>query len=326
MYFCNMIIITGAAGFIGSCLVKKLNSLEKDKLILVDDFSSDDKNKNLAGKYFHNKIDRSQFIEWFRTNANKITEVYHIGARTDTTELDSAIFDKLNLNYSKSLWKICTDHEIPFIYASSAATYGLGEFGFEDNHCIVNKLAPLNPYGISKNAFDKWAICQYRQPPFWAGFKFFNVYGPNEFHKGRMASVIFQAVNQIKKTGEMHLFKSHNPKYKDGEQLRDFVYVKDIIDALIFMMTKKSENGLYNLGSGIARTFNDLVNTTFVAMNIKSNISYIDTPLDIRATYQYFTQADMSKLQSVGYNKSFITLEDGVKDYVKNYLLTRQYF
>ena len=326
MYFCNMIIVTGAAGFIGSCLVAKLNSLEKTKLILVDDFSSSDKNKNLEGKLFESKIDRVKFIEWSRQNANKITEVYHIGARTDTTESDVAIFDELNFNYSKSLWKICVENKIRFIYASSAATYGLGEFGFEDNHHIVDQLRPLNPYGVSKNDFDKWVLKQNNQPPFWAGVKFFNVYGPNEFHKGRMASVIFHAVNQINTTGGMKLFKSHNPKYKDGEQLRDFIYVKDVVDVLTVMMTKKLQNGLYNLGSGKARTFNDLANATFHAMDLKSNISYIDTPIDIRDKYQYFTEASMSKLYNVGYKKIFTNLEDGVKDYVQNYLLNRKYF
>ena len=325
MYFCNMIIVTGAAGFIGSCLVAKLNSLYKTNLILVDDFSNAEKNKNLKGKLFNSKIERAEFIEWVQQNTHEITEVYHIGARTDTTEFDVAIFDKLNLNYSKSLWKICAENDIPFVYASSAATYGLGEFGFEDDHHLVEKLKPLNPYGTSKNDFDKWVLKQDSQPSFWAGFKFFNVYGPNEFHKGRMASVIFHAVNQIKKTGEMQLFKSHNPKFKDGEQLRDFVYVKDVVDVLIFMMAKKSQAGLYNLGSGKARTFNDLVTVTFQAMDLKSNISYIDTPIDIRDKYQYFTQANMSKLQNAGYKKSFTNLESGVKDYVQNYLLNEKY-
>ena len=321
-----MIIVTGAAGFIGSCLVAKLNALGKTNLILVDDFSNPEKSKNLYSKLFGSKIERAKFIEWFQNNANKITEVYHIGARTDTTEFDIAIFDELNLNYSKSLWKICSDNEIPFMYASSAATYGLGEFGFEDNHHVVEKLIPLNAYGTSKNDFDKWVLNQNSQPPFWAGFKFFNVYGPNEFHKGRMASVIFHAVNQIKKTGGMKLFKSHNSNYKDGEQLRDFIYVKDVVNVLTVMMTEKAQNGLYNLGSGEARTFNDLVNTTFNAMNLKSNISYIDLPKDIRDKYQYFTQANMSKLQNIGYKNPFTNIEDGVKDYVQNYLLNGKYF
>ena len=241
MYFCNMIIVTGAAGFIGSCLVAKLNSLGETKLILVDDFSSVKKNKNLTGKLFDRKIERSIFIEWLKENADKVKEVYHIGDRTDTTELDVTIFDKLNLNYSKILWGICADYKIPFIYASSAATYGSGEFGFDDDHHDIEKLKPLNPYGVSKNDFDKWVLNQECQPSFWAGFKFFNVYGPNEFHKGRMASVIFHAVSQIIRTGEMKLFKSHNPKYKDGEQLRDFVYVKDVVDVLVFMMVTQKK-------------------------------------------------------------------------------------
>ena len=326
MYFCIMIIVTGAAGFIGSVLVGKLNSLDKSNLILVDDFSNDEKNKNLYNKQFTQQIDRSEFIEWFMKNAESVSEFYHIGARTDTTEFNVEIFNELNLNYTKDLWNICTDNSIPFVYASSAATYGMGEFGFEDNHDIIDDLVPLNPYGESKNDFDKWALKQKSHPPFWAGFKFFNVYGPNEFHKSRMASVIFHAVNQISVTNGMKLFKSHNPKYKDGEQLRDFVYVKDVIEVLAFMMDRKKQSGIYNLGSGKARTFKDLVEATFSAMNIKSNISYIATPIDIRDKYQYFTEADMQKLKTVGYKKTFTNLEDGVKDYVQNYLIDKKYY
>lgn len=321
-----MIIVTGAAGFIGSVLVAKLNSLGKSNLILVDDFSNEEKNKNLEGKEFAKKIERNDFISWFTNNAKDVVEVYHIGARTDTTEFNISIFDKLNLNYTKELWKICAEYNIPFVYASSAATYGMGEFGFDDNHDIVENLVPLNPYGDSKNDFDKWALKQEMHPPFWAGFKFFNVYGPNEFHKGRMASVIFHAVNQINKTEGMKLFRSHNPKYKDGEQLRDFVYVKDVVDVLTFMMSSKTESGLYNLGSGKARTFNALVNATFNALNKESSISYIDTPEDIRDKYQYYTEANMNKLKSVGYAHSFTSLEDGVMDYVQNYLVEKKYF
>ena len=321
-----MIIVTGAAGFIGSVLVGKLNSLDKSNLILVDDFSNVEKNKNLYDKQFTQQIDRSEFIEWFMKNAESVSEFYHIGARTDTTEFNVEIFNELNLNYTKDLWNICTDNSIPFVYASSAATYGMGEFGFEDNHDIIDDLVPLNPYGESKNDFDKWALKQKSHPPFWAGFKFFNVYGPNEFHKSRMASVIFHAVNQISVTNAMKLFKSHNPKYKDGEQLRDFVYVKDVIEVLAFMMDRKKQSGIYNLGSGKARTFKDLVEATFSAMNIKSNISYIATPIDLRDKYQYFTEADMQKLKTVGYKKSFTNLEDGVKDYVQNYLIEKKYY
>ena len=321
-----MIIVTGAAGFIGSVLVGKLNSLDKSNLILVDDFSNVEKNKNLYNKQFTQQIDRSEFIEWFMKNAESVSEFYHIGARTDTTEFNVEIFNELNLNYTKDLWNICADNSIPFVYASSAATYGMGEFGFEDNHDIIDDLVPLNPYGESKNDFDKWALKQKSHPPFWAGFKFFNVYGPNEFHKSRMASVIFHAVNQISVTNGMKLFKSHNPKYKDGEQLRDFVYVKDVVEVLAFMMDRKKQSGIYNLGSGKARTFKDLVEATFSAMNIKSNISYIATPIDIRDKYQYFTEADMQKLKTVGYKKSFTNLEDGVKDYVQNYLIEKKYY
>ena len=321
-----MIIVTGAAGFIGSVLVGKLNSLDKSNLILVDDFSNDEKNKNLYNKQFTQQIDRSEFIEWFMKNAESVSEFYHIGARTDTTEFNVEIFNELNLNYTKDLWNICAENSIPFVYASSAATYGMGEFGFEDNHDIIDDLVPLNPYGESKNDFDKWALKQKSHPPFWAGFKFFNVYGPNEFHKSRMASVIFHAVNQISVTNGMKLFKSHNPKYKDGEQLRDFVYVKDVVEVLAFMMESKKQSGIYNLGSGKARTFKDLVEATFSAMNIKSNISYIATPIDIRDKYQYFTEADMQKLKTVGYKKSFTNLEDGVKDYVQNYLINKKYY
>lgn len=321
-----MIIVTGAAGFIGSCLVAKLNNLGKDNIVIVDDFSNVEKNKNLIGKKFLNKIERSFFLQWLYNNFSDVSEVYHIGARTDTTEFNSAIFDQLNLNYSKKLWSICVEHNISFIYASSAATYGLGEYGFVDSHDIINKLQPLNPYAKSKHEFDIWVLNQHKKPPFWAGFKFFNVYGPNEFHKNRMASVIFHATNQIKESSKMNLFQSHNSDYKDGQQLRDFIYVKDVIEVLVYMMNSRTSCGIFNLGSGKARTFNDLVNATFLAMNKQSNISYISIPEDIREKYQYFTEANMMKLRSVGYKKDFTTLEEGVDDYVRNYLINKQYY
>ena len=210
------------------------------------------------------------------------------------------------------------------MYASSAATYGLGEFGYDDNHEIVESLKPLNSYGISKNEFDKWALKQAETPPFWAGMKFFNVYGPNEYHKARMASVIFHAFYQIEKTNSMKLFRSHNPNYKDGEQLRDFIYVKDVVDVLLFMMKKQPTSGIYNLGTGQARSFLDLVKATFKAMNIPENISFIDTPEDIRDKYQYFTEANMQKLINAGYSKPFTSLEQGVSDYV-DYLKNERY-
>ncbi|PJA07905.1 MAG: ADP-glyceromanno-heptose 6-epimerase [Flavobacteriales bacterium CG_4_10_14_0_2_um_filter_32_8] len=321
-----MIIVTGAAGFIASCLVSKLNQEGFKDIVLVDDFSKEEKNKNFEGKTYSQKVEREQFIPWLRENEHLVQFIFHIGARTDTTEFDKAIFDKLNLNYTKDIWKICVEFGIPLVYASSAATYGLGELGYEDNHEIVNQLKPLNPYGASKNDFDKWALNQKEQPYFWAGLKFFNVYGPNEYHKGRMASVIFHAFNQIKETGAMKLFQSHHPNYKDGEQLRDFVYVKDVVEVCFFLLNHRKDAGLYNLGTGKARTFLDLVQHTFKALNKEPNISFIPTPADIRDKYQYFTEANMKKLKSIGYDKPFHTLEEGVADYVKNYLVDKKYY
>ena len=316
-----MIIITGAAGFIGSCFIKKLNDEGYNDLVLVDNFSIAEKNKNYEGKKFSQKINRDEFPEWLRKNQLHVQFVFHIGARTDTTELDRELFNRLNLDYSKEIWNICVEFGLPLVYASSAATYGLGENGYDDDESKIPTLKPLNPYGDSKNDFDVWALEQERKPFFWAGLKFFNVYGPNEYHKGRMASVIFHAYNQIKKTGNMKLFKSHNPEFKDGEQMRDFVYVKDVLNVLYFLMHNRKNSGIYNLGTGNARTFYDLVTSTFKALNLEPKISFIPTPEDIRDKYQYFTEAKMNKLLSIGFNQPFYTLEDGVQNYVQNYLL-----
>lgn len=321
-----MIVITGAAGFIGSCMVSKLNAMGKSDLLLVDDFTPSEKIPNLAGKKYSQQIDRSDFIDWFKQHASEVTFVYHLGARTDTTEFNVDVFNKLNLNYSKYIWEICVEHNIPLVYASSAATYGLGEWGYSDNHELVEKLKPLNPYGDSKNDFDKWVLQQTNFPPFWAGLKFFNVYGPNEFHKARMASVIFHAFNQISEHGSMKLFRSHKPEFKDGEQLRDFVYVKDVIDVAHFLQMHQPASGIYNLGSGKARTFLDLTRATFDAMSKQVNITFIDTPQDIRESYQYFTEANMQKLRNAGYTAPFYSLEAGVKEYVQNYLLPHSYY
>ena len=320
-----MIVVTGALGFIGSCLISKLNAEGIDDIVAVDDFSKLEKSNNLEGKTLQVKVGRNDFIAWLADFKDEVDFIYHIGARTDTTEFDKSIFDELNLNYTKSIWELCSKHNIPLVYASSAATYGLGEFGYDDNHEIVDKLKPLNPYGDSKNDFDVWALKQATQPPFWAGLKFFNVYGPNEFHKGRMASVIFHTFNQIQQNGGMKLFRSHNPEYTDGGQLRDFVYVKDVVNVCLFLKNSRPESGLYNLGTGTARTFLDLAKNTFKALNVEENISFIDTPEDIRDTYQYFTEANMNKLLSAGYKDGFHTLEEGVKDYVQNYLVDHKY-
>ena len=321
-----MIVVTGAAGFIGSYFVSYLNRKERENIIVVDDFSYPEKNKNLNGKKIVGQIERTEFIEWFKENAEKVTFVYHLGARTNTAEFDTELLNELNVEYSQSIWEICTEHKIGLIYASSAATYGLGEHGYKDSKDVIDKLEPLNPYGRSKNEFDKWAFAQSETPPFWAGLKFFNVYGPNEYHKGRMASVIFHAHKQIEESGGMKLFQSHNPDYKDGEQKRDFVYVKDLAQVMLWLREAMPKNGLYNMGSGKARTFLDLVNATFKAMGKEPKVSFIPTPEDIRDKYQYFTEADMSKLKEAGYTDDFTSLEEGVKDYVQNYLLEEKYF
>lgn len=321
-----MIVITGSAGFIGSCLVSKFNQQGIFDLILVDDFSKHDKDANLLGKKFENKIERAIFLKWLTENYKSVSSVLHIGARTDTTEFNVDIFNELNLNYTKSIWNICATHNIPLVYASSAATYGLGEHGYNDDESKINLLKPLNPYGDSKNDFDKWAIQQKQQPPQWQGLKFFNVYGPNEYHKARMASVIFHSFHQIKKAGQVKLFRSHHPKYADGGQLRDFVYVKDVVEVIWFLYSNKVKSGIYNLGSGKARTFLDLAKATFNALSIEPAIEFIDTPIDIRDKYQYFTEANMQKLITAGYTKPFTTLEEGVNDYVKHYLTMSKYY
>jgi len=316
-----MIIITGAAGFIGSCLVQKLNDEGFYDLVLVDDFSSEIKNKNFEGKRYSKQVERDVFADWLVENQLHVQFVFHIGARTDTSEMDRELFNRLNLDYTKTIWNICTEFGLPFVYASSAATYGLGEQGYEDDESKIPMLKPLNPYGDSKNDFDNWALKQTEKPYFWAGLKFFNVYGPNEYHKGRMASVIFHTFNQIRETGSMKLFQSHNPEVKDGEQMRDFVYIKDLVNVLYFMMQHRKNSGIYNLGTGKARTFLDLATNTFHAMNTPVSISFVPTPEDIREKYQYFTEASVEKLRSIGYNQDFYSLEDGIEDYVKNYLL-----
>ncbi|TXI14387.1 MAG: ADP-glyceromanno-heptose 6-epimerase [Pedobacter sp.] len=320
-----MIIITGAAGFIGSCLVHKLNEAGYHDLVVVDDFSNPVKNKNLEGKTYSLQIHRDDFLDWLKVNHLRTQFVFHIGARTDTTEFDRALLNSLNLEYSKAIWSSCVEFGLPLVYASSAATYGMGEHGYDDDETKIPLLKPLNPYGDSKNDFDQWVLKQARKPYFWVGLKFFNVYGPNEYHKGRMASVIFHTYNQIIKTASMKLFESHNPQFKDGEQMRDFVYVKDVVNVLYFLMHHRKDSGIYNLGSGTARTFLDLAKNTFRAMDKEPAISFIPTPEDIRGTYQYFTQAKMDKLRAIGYVAPFFSLEEGISDYVKNYLIPQQY-
>lgn len=322
----SKIVVTGAAGFIGSCLAGKLNNKGYKDIVLVDDFTHPEKEKNYFHKAYLEKVNRDDFNGWFEDHADEVEFIFHLGARTDTTEMNRSVFDKLNLNYSKMVWNSCVRHGIRLIYASSAATYGMGEWGYDDDHRLVEKLIPLNPYGESKNDFDKWVLSQRNTPPFWAGVKFFNVYGPNEYHKGRMASVIFHAYHQITETGAVRLFRSHNPDFRDGGQLRDFIFVKDVIDVLFFLFKRGEQSGLYNLGTGKARTFLDLARSTFHALDLPENIIFIDTPKDLRDKYQYFTEARMDKLRAAGYDNPFYTLEEGVEEYVVEYLKNGRYF
>jgi len=359
------IILTGAAGFIGSYLLGYLNAKGYTDIVIVDDFSEEDKWFNYDTKQFSAKVEREDLFSWLGENDPAVGFVFHLGARTDTTEFDYAVHQKLNVEYSQQIWEYCTKKNIPLVYASSAATYGAGELGYKDDHELVEKLHPLNPYGVSKNEFDKWAIGRSGSgrtpseesgasaPPFWAGLKFFNVYGPNEYHKGRMASMVFHGFNQVRKTGKVKLFRSHRPDYKDGGQLRDFIYVKDVAAVCYWLFSamvnglpteassyitntedqsaKEGEwaiekNGLYNLGTGKARTFNDLEMAVFAALGKEPSVEYIDMPDDIRDRYQYFTEAGMDKLRGAGYTLPFTSLEEGVGDYVKNYLVPQQYY
>ena len=338
-----MVVVTGAAGFIGSVVASELNKKGYNDLILVDDFSKKEKERNYIDLKYKTLVDRNVFFDWFKENHEDVDFVVHLGARTDTTEFDWNVFQKLNVDYTETMFALCAEYQIPMVYASSAATYGNGELGYDDSHDVVEKLQPLNPYGRSKNEVDKWILKQEKQPPFWAGLKFFNVYGPNEYHKGRMASVIFHSFNQINATGKVKLFRSHRPDFADGQQLRDFIYVKDIASVIIFMISQQTtdnrlqslsmeannqqptdnslKSGLYNLGTGKARSFYDLAANTFKAMGKDVNIEFVDIPEDIRDKYQYFTEANMTKLREAGYDKEFTSLEDGVADYVKNYLM-----
>ena len=324
-----MIVVTGAYGFIGSCLVAFLNAKGHTNIVAVDDFSREDKAPNLAEKQLLERVERTNFEAWFTENAAKVTAVFHLGARTDTTEQNHQIFDELNTEYSKMMWQLCTQSGVPLLYASSAATYGDGKLGYSDDHQWSRKLVPLNPYGASKNEFDIWVLNQKETPPFWAGMKFFNVFGPNEYHKGRMASVVWHFFRQIRDTGKVRLFESYAPNIPHGEQMRDFVYVNDVTAVLYFLFERASrtKSGIYNLGTGKARSYNDLAKAIFSAMNLPENIEYVPMPDDLRAQYQYYTQADMSKLNTAEYDlKTLTSLEEGITHYVTHFLETGAYY
>jgi len=323
-----MIIVTGAAGFIGSAMLGHLQRLGYGELVAVDDFSHPEKAPNLAGKTLLHRIERSEFLSWLPQQAHKVQFVFHIGARTKTNEFDEQVLQSLNVDYSMSIWNTCVEFSIPLIYASSAATYGDGAEGFSDDSSGLAKLQPLNPYGNSKHRFDLWVMEQEsagNMPPFWAGFKFFNVFGPNEYHKGRMASVVYHAFNQWRETGLVSLFKSHRADYADGAQERDFIYVKDVLSVLTHFFANRKNSGLYNLGTGECRTFLDLVKAVFAAVDAPEQVAYVDMPLDIRDRYQYHTQADMQRLKMAGYKVPFTPLEVAVADYVQGYLQSQRY-
>jgi len=316
-----MIVVTGAAGFIASCFVAKLNTEGERDVVIVDDFSRPDRARNYQGKRVRAAVERADFFDWIRGRERDVRAVVHLGARTDTVSAAVDVFDRLNVAYSQAVWRLCAAHGIRLIYASSAATYGVGELGYSDDHALVPHLKPLNAYGRSKQVFDEWALDARAAPPAWFGLKFFNVYGPNEAHKGRMASVAWHAFGQIRASGAVKLFRSEHPAYSDGEQQRDFVYVHDVVEVVRHFLSGGPPSGLYNVGTGAAGTFRALAAAMFKALSVPERILYIDMPTDLRDRYQYHTEADVRKLRTSGYRGSFTSVEDGVTDYARRYLL-----
>jgi ADP-L-glycero-D-manno-heptose 6-epimerase len=313
-----MIVVTGGAGFIGCAIVWELNRRGKKEIVIVDELGTDEKWKNLVGLQFEDFVNKHKFID----SINKGTfinadAIIHMGANSSTTEKDADHLFNNNYLYTKTLAEFCLKNNIRFIYASSAATYGDGSLGFNDDESKCDTLRPLNMYGYSKSLFDIWAVNHdvFKEI---VGLKYFNVFGPNEYHKGDMRSVVHKAFEQVRDTGKVKLFKSGNPKYKDGEQMRDFIYIKDAVNMTLHFLDNKNINGLFNIGSGQARTWNDLVTALFKAMEKPVNIEYIDLPDHLADKYQYFTEANLSKLKSAGYKKEIAPLENGINDYVKN--------
>jgi len=327
-----MIIVTGGAGFIGSVLLWKLNEIGVKDILVVDSLGQGSKWKNLAKRTFTTVLHKDDFGAWLAEDGTRadIEAVFHLGASSSTAQTDVDYLMRNNLNYSIRLWEFCAQYEVPLIYASSGATYGGGEQGFSDSAAIVPKLRATNPYGFSKQKFDHWALAQTRCPPFWAGLKFFNVYGPQEYHKGTQSSVIRQFVPQVKQSGIIRLFKSYRPGVEDGDQRRDFVSVKDCVEVMVHLLRNigRAESGLYNVGSGKARTFADLARCVFTAMGVDpARLEYIEMPEVLREHYQYHTEAPLNRLRErAGYTKPMTNLEDGVTDYVRNYLLADDAF
>ncbi len=317
-----MIVVTGGAGFIGSAIVHRLNELGEEKIVIIDELGSDDKWKNLVGLKYREFMNKNEFIQRVKEEnvPFDITSVIHMGACSATTEKDADYLMRNNHQFSVELCKYCLPRRARFIYASSAATYGDGSGGYQDDDSKLDTLKPLNMYGYSKHLFDLWAR-QNRITDKIVGLKFFNVYGPNEYHKGDMRSVVHKAYQQIQAEGKVSLFKSYKPEYKDGEQKRDFIYIKDAVEIVLFFFNNAEKNGLFNAGSGKANSWNDLVKPIFKAMDKKVNIEYVEMPEYLKGKYQYFTEADLSKLRAAGYDKQMTGVEEGVFDYVKNYLI-----
>lgn len=322
----RMIVVTGAAGFIGSCLVTRLNAAHLHEIVVVDNFSVGKKQANIVGKKVKEFVDRQDFFIWLDKHYEEVEFIFHLGARTDPTEVNREVLDLLNLHYSKTLWNACCEYQIPLIYASDAETYGLGTLGFDDDESLLPLLRPLHPYAAAKHEFDQWVLAQTGKPFFWAGLKFFHVYGPNEYHKGRAASEVYQAYQSIQDDGNVTLLRSQNPEYKDGEQLRDFVYVKDVVEVLFWLMQHRKNSGIYNVGSGQSHTFLHMAFTLFTAMGQEINIDFRDMPEDLREKYPYRVKANLQKLQSIGYDRPFHTLQEGIQDYVQTYLLPNAHY
>lgn len=319
-----MILITGGAGFIGSVLAKQLNALGHTDLVIIDKLEDSIKWKNLRGIKYLDYIHADELFNGDYDDLIAQTDlIFHMGACSSTTEKNMDFLMKNNVAYSQALFRFAATKNIPFIYASSAATYGAGEFGYNDGHDGISQLMPLNPYGYSKQLVDEWILKEETKPDHWFGLKFFNVFGPNEYHKEEMRSLVHKSFEQIKSCGKVKLFKSHRLDFKDGEQLRDFIYVKDVVGAMIELADpeKAEHSGIYNLGTGVARSFLDLTKATFKSMGIAPNIEFIDMPEALRGQYQYYTQAEVDKLMSALPGFEFTSLEDGISDYVQNYLM-----